>query len=135
MNKHRVEFAAPAERAYDNLRLSAGASRSRECLQLLQQIDELIDEKIAISPFQSGRKLYGAIGDLSLEGLYWISQETLHLFYELSSHKPLTIVVDYIWTEGPNTEADIRRVDLMFAQMLLSGELIAVPGVRLSAMN
>jgi hypothetical protein len=135
MEKHNVELAAPAERIYTSLCcLSAGETRSREeYRQLLRSINELIDEKISVDPFRSGRKLYGAIGDLSLEGLYWISQETLHVFYERSS-KPRTIVVTFIWTAGPNTEANIQCADVLFAQMLLSGQF-AVPGIRLSAAN
>lgn len=134
MEKHKVELAAPAERVYTNLCcLSAGETRTREYRQLLRSIDELINERISVDPFRSGRKLYGAIGDLSLEGLYWISQETLHVFYERSS-KPRTIVVAFIWTAGPNTEANIQQVDVLFTQMLLSGQF-AVPGIRLTAAN
>lgn len=131
MTRHKVELAAPAERTYNNLRaLSAGERSGRE-RELLRSIDEIINEEIPNKPF-SGRKLYGLLAGISVEGLYWISRETLHVFYE-ASVKPLTIVIDFIWTGGPNTEANIQQADLLFAQMLLSGQVVAVPGLRLTA--
>lgn len=82
MKKHRVELSTPAARTYGNLRsLAAGERYGRE---LLRSIDEIIDEEIRSGPYTCGRKLYGSMAGVSLEGIYWISRETLHIFYEAS---------------------------------------------------
>jgi hypothetical protein len=134
MKKHRVEFSAPAARTYQSLRgLAAGKTQDRE-RELLRSIDKIIDEELPGNPYERGRKLYGSVAGVSLEGVYWVSRDTLHIFYE-SAVKPLTIVIDFIWTGGPNAEANIQRADLLFAQMLLSGQLVAAHAHRLTSPN
>lgn len=115
MNKHKVEFAAPAVSAYQFLAAHSGA-KSGSKSELLSSLDEIIDDVLTFKPFDSGSELGGLFA-----GLYWISQGTLHIFYE-ASPRPRTVVIVFIW-DGPNFEAHVRKADILCAEILRSGKL------------
>jgi hypothetical protein len=77
-------------------------------------LDAIINDVMPLQPFDSGTELGGR-----LAGVYWISQDTLHIFYG-ASPKPRTVVILAIW-DGPNSEAHLRQADILCTQMLLSG--------------
>jgi len=136
MNKYRIELATPAVRAYQSIcdaarnKLAAGEDRSPR-VDLLRSVDDIIDNVIPFSPFQSGAELCGG-----LSGVYWISRGRLHVFYE-ASKKPLTIAILCIW-DGPTNEVHMRNADAICTEMLLSGKYYVLPPdskVRRAAAN
>jgi hypothetical protein len=122
--KYKVELAAPAVRMYDTIRnLAAGEKRGPK-FELFQLLDCIIDEALSQNPFELGTELCG-----SLRGVYWISKNTLHIFYELSA-KPSTIVILSIW-DGPHSEAHMRQADILCTQILLKRNQQSNPGTRM----
>lgn len=114
MNKYSVELASPAVSMYTYLSAHSGEKDSAET-RLLSILDAIINDVMPFHPFDSGTELGGR-----LAGVYWISQDTLHIFYE-ASPKPRTVIILAIW-DGPNSEAHLRQADILCTQMLLSGK-------------
>jgi hypothetical protein len=125
MNKYKVELAAPAVSMYAYLSSHSGPNDSAGT-KLLNILDQIIDEVMPFRPFDSGTELGG-----SLAGVYWISQDTLHIFYGVSP-KPRTVVILSIW-DGPNSEAHTRQADILCTQMVLSGEFRQILGRRVAS--
>jgi hypothetical protein len=125
MNKYRVELAGPAVSMYTYLSAHSGTKDSTE-IKLLHLLDEIIDEVMPFRPFDSGTELGGR-----LAGVYWISQDTLHIFYG-ASPKPRTVVILSIW-DGPNSEAHLRQADILCTQMVFSGKFRELLDRRASA--
>jgi hypothetical protein len=118
MIKYKVELATPAVRMYQYLADLAAHSGGKETTKtnLLQTLDKIIDEVMPFRPFDSGTELDGR-----LAGVYWISHGTLHIFYE-ASPKPRTVVILSVW-DGPNSEAHVRRAEIICTEMVVSGTL------------
>jgi hypothetical protein len=125
MNKYRVELAAPAVRMYKYLSAHSGAKDNTET-KLLNILDEIINDVMPFQPFDSGTELGGC-----LAGVYWISQDTLHVFYQ-ASPKPQTVVIISIW-DGPDSDAHVRQADILCTQMFLSGRFPQMLACRAAA--
>src|SRR6266852_2946935 len=113
--KYKVELAAPAVSMYDTIRDLAAGEKHGAKFELFKLLDKIIDEVVSKDPFELGTELRG-----SLRGVYWISENTLHIFYEASA-KPSTVVILSIW-DGPNSEAHMRQADILCTQIFLSGK-------------
>lgn len=122
--KYKVELAAPAVRMYRTIRDLAAGEKHGANFELFQLLDKIIDEALSQNPFEVGTELCG-----SLRGVYWISEKTLHIFYEVSA-KPSTIVILSIW-DGPHSEAHMRQADILCTQILLKRNQQSSPGTRI----
>lgn len=125
MNKYKVELAAPAVCMYTYLSAHSGEKDGAQA-RLLNMLDAIINDVMPFHPFDSGNELGGR-----LAGVYWISQDTLHIFYQASA-KPRTVIILAIW-DGPNSEAHLRQADILCTQMLLSGKFRDMLGRRAAA--
>src|ERR1700756_3003481 len=130
MDKYSVELAPSAAEIYENICRLAADTTDSGYSRLQESVDDVFDNVIPFRPFEIGTELGGSLG-----GLYYVSRETIHVFYEKSS-KPRTLVVIFIW-DGPNSEAHEQQADAICTQMLLSARLQPVtrPRVGIAATN
>jgi len=119
MSDYKVRLAAPAARMYEQISaLAAGGKGSQVNAALLSLLDKVIDEVLPSNPTMAGSKFFGA---LELEGVYWISEGTIHFFYEINAKATTVVILSIL--NSPIRRDHSQRADIICTEMLMSGSL------------
>ena len=121
MDKYSVKLASSAAEIYENICRLAADTTDSGYSRLQESVDDVFDNVIPFRPFEVGTELGGSLG-----GLYYVSRETIHVFYE-KSPRPLTLNVIFIW-DGPDSETHVEQADVICTKMLLSARDCGRPG-------